>query len=413
MAMADRYLETFFNTAQAKRFAFPGVLLWGVGARAQVPLIIGDLAPIDVYVDGHFAEHALLRELLEPLSDRVRSTVAVTSEPRTQAVLDEAAAHASTPAAVIALGGGSTLDFAKAVTARRLFGRIDGVGMGDQRGLPPLPDARRPRLLALPTTAGTGADASRYYVTYDSSTKDKVHGKSWELVADWIVLDPVFVRDCPDALLATAAFDTFVHLFESLVCRNESSWFGQMLSLDAIPRVLRALDGIVHEDDRSDENYLELLYCASVAGIAISNVRTGNIHEAAGALLELTDLSHPETLFVFFQGAYEQYADQTADLCSQLVRHIDLAAPSLQIDSMDAVVAWWSTLFAELRIGARIYERMTALGPQAAEVRSRVFGRVWSDRVWVEKESPVSLDAEGVHAFIDGSLARHGLPSGG
>jgi alcohol dehydrogenase class IV len=409
--LADRYLETFFNTAQAKRFAFPGTLLWGVGSRAQVPLIVDGLAPIDVYVDGFFAEKALFRDFLAPLGNRVRSLVTITAEPRTQAVREEAAAHPEAPGAVIALGGGSTLDFAKAVTAQRLFGSIDGVGMGDKRGLSPLPDARRPKLVALPTTAGTGADASRYYVTYDAATKTKVHGKSWELVADWIVLDPVFVRDCPDALLVATAFDTFVHLFESLVCRYESSWFGQMLSYDAIPRVLRALDAIVHRGDRSNENYLELLYCASVAGIAISNVRTGNVHEAAGALLEMTDLSHPETLFVFFQRAYEQYADHAADRCSQLVRQLEVTAPSLHLESMADVLGWWSGVFGELGLSARIRERLASLGPLAYEVREGVFERVWSDRVWVEKESPVPLGADDVRAFVDESLARHGLPN--
>jgi alcohol dehydrogenase class IV len=411
--MADRYLETFFNTAQIKRFAFPGTLLWGAGSRAQIPIILGDTAPIDIYVDGHFAPHPLFRELLEQLRGRVRSTVTVTEEPRTQAVLDEAAAHATAPGALIALGGGSTLDFGKAVTARRLFGTVDGVGIGEKRGLPPLADARRPRLIAVPTTAGTGADASRYYVTYDPKTKRKVYGKSWELIADWIVLDPVFVRECPDALLASTAFDTFVHLFESLVCRYESSWFGQMLSYDGIPRVMRSLDAIIHGKDRSDERYLELLYCASVAGMAISNVRGGNIHEAAGALLELTDLSHPETLYVFFQSAYEQYAVQTAGLCDQLVRHIGVAAPELQIGGMDAVLEWWTALFDELHISARIRGRLAALGPKAEEVKSHVFERVWSDRVWVEKESPVPLDTEAVRVFVSDSLTRHGLPDVG
>ena len=407
--MAEPYLETFYNTDETKRFAFPGKLIWGSGSRRLVSELIPRSGSVDVYVDRYFADHHLSRETLEPIHDSIRKIVAVAAEPKYQAVVGEAGATGSSPDAVIAMGGGSTLDFAKAVTAMRLFGSVDGIGMGDKRGRRPQPDARRPRIVALPTTAGTGAEASRYYVTYDAVTKHKVHGKSWELVADWIVLDPAFVRSCPDSLLVATAFDAFVHLFESLVCRHERSWFGQMLSYDAIPRLLRALDAVVHEGQRDDENYLELLYSASVGGIAISNVRTGNVHEAAGALLELTDLSHPETLFVFWQSAYEQYADAVADVTTQLFGRLAMVAPHLQISTPERLTAWWSVLFDEMGITTRIRERVTALVSDAGEVRSRVFERVWSDRVWIEKESPVHLDASAVGAFVDEALSRAGL----
>lgn len=408
---AMRYLESMYNRADRKRFAFPGTLVWGAGARMEMAEILSDAGAVDCYVDAHFAGHPLTLESLAPLRSRLRRTVAVAGEPRTQAVIAEADSTSS-PDAIIAIGGGSTIDFAKAVIGKRLYGTIDGVGMGARRGMDPLPGASRPILLAAPTTAGTGADTSRYYVTYDAETKAKVHGKSWRLVADWSILDPAFLADCPPGLLVAGAFDAFTHLFESMVCRGEQSWFGQMLSLETIPRLIAALDRAAVHGERTDETHLELLYAASVGGMAISNVRTGNIHEAAGALLEITNLSHPETLAVFFASAHEQYAARTAPLTGMLVDRIAAEAPSAGIRSMDGLIAWWDDRLRATGALARIHEQVAALRPQRAAAEARIFERVWSDRVWVEKESPVSLGEADVRAFIARGLDAHGLAGG-
>ncbi|MDR3638557.1 MAG: iron-containing alcohol dehydrogenase [Isosphaeraceae bacterium] len=404
----DRYLETFFNRPGLKRFAFPGTLLWGDGARLEIPAILERVRVIDCYLDAHFAEHPLAAELLAPLEGRVRRRFVVVGEPRTQQVIAEAHEFES-PDAVLAIGGGSTMDFAKAVTACRMFGLVDGVGMGSLRGLDPVAGAARPIMIDVPTTAGTGADTSRYYVTYDAKTKRKMHGKSWRLIADWSVLDPAFLRDCPDALLVTSAFDVFVHLFESMICRGEQSWFGQMLSLDTIPRLIRALDAVYRLGDRGSDTLVELLYSASVGGIAISNVRTGNVHEAAGALLEATSLSHAETLEVFFRSAYDQYAGATGPVCEDLLRRLATTSPHLALKSMDDLIGWWTEQFRAVGSLAHIHREVARLRPESVGLRERIFDRVWSDRVWIEKESPIELTEPAVWAFIDDSLARHGL----
>lgn len=405
---SDRYLETFFNRSSLKRFAFPGALLWGEGARREVAAILEDTREVDCYVDQHFADHALTRELMAPFEDHVRRRVVVVGEPRTQQVMADVTGFAS-PDAVLAIGGGSTIDFAKAVTAGRLFGTVDGVGMGALRGMTPVAGAVRPILVDVPTTAGTGADASRYYVTYDAQTKRKIHGKSWRLVADWSVLDPAFLRGSPDGLLVSSAFDAFVHLFESMICRGEQSWFGQMLSLDAIPRLIGALDAVTRLGDRTDDTLLALAYSASIGGMAISNVRTGNVHEAAGALLEVTSLSHPETLLVFFRSAFEQYASATAAVCEDLLGRLAVAVPHLVLANMDELIDWWTERFRATGSLARIHTQVEQLRPVSAAVRERIFDRVWTDRVWIEKESPIELAELDARAFIDDALARHGL----
>ena len=194
-----------------------------------------------------------------------------------------------------------------------------------------------------------------------------------------------------------------------MVCRSEQSWFGRMLSLDVIPRLIAALDAAVRRGERTDDAHLQLLYAASVGGMAISNVRTGNIHEAAGALLEATTLSHPETLAVFFASAYEQYAEATADLCGLLATRVEAAAPNAGIATMGDLIAWWTDRFRDSGALDRIHDQLAALRNCRTDLEARIFDRVWSDRVWVEKESPVTLSKADVRAFIVRGLEGHGF----
>lgn len=399
-------IETLFNTRDQKRFAFPGTLLWGVGARNRLLDLIDDDTVAELYVDTVFAGHALVRAVEDRLGARLLHKEVIAATPKVQAV-QAVAAQPNRPNLVIALGGGSTADFAKAVIAQRLYGTFDGVGMGDKRGMAPLAGAVKPVLVSLPTTAGTGADASRYYVTYDAQTAAKTHGKSWRLIADWILVDGAFIKHSPDHLIVASAFDAFIHFFESYVCRGEASWFGEMLSLDGITRVLSALDAIVHRGERAEERYLELLYAATVAGMAISNVRTGNIHEAAGALLERSTLTHPETLLVFLPTAYAQY--KAAIAAKEALLLAALARAGLDFADFAALIAWWEALFAKVGLMEKIDSGMKALKGPLAETKAHIFNRVWSDRVWAEKESPIPLTEALVHDLIDRALARTGV----
>jgi len=396
-------LETLFNTGDQKRFAFPGTLLWGKGVRHRLLDLIDDETVAELYVDIVFHEHELVHALCDRLGARLLHVEVIASTPKRQAVA-AVAAKPQHPTLVIALGGGSTADFAKAVIAQRLYGTFDGVGMGDKRGLRPLADAVKPLLVSLPTTAGTGADASRYYVTYDAHTAAKTHGKAWRLIADWILVDAEFIKTSPDSLVVASAFDAFIHFFESYICRGEASWFGEMLSIDGITRVIGGLDAIVNRNERDEDRYLRLLYAATVAGMAISNVRTGNIHEAAGALLERSTLTHPETLMVFLPVAYAQYRAEIAEKERRLLA--SLAHAGFTFADFPALIAWWEALFAKVGLMKRIERGMAALTAPLDEVKAHIFQRVWSDRVWVEKESPRPLTERLVDDLIEESLNR-------
>jgi alcohol dehydrogenase class IV len=402
-------IETFFNTQNIKRFYFPGKVFWGKDCRFQLLELIGPGKTIALFVDVYFAQNEFIKDFQQRYNSQIVLVETIESMPKTGQVDRILAGISAAPDVVVSVGGGSTIDTAKAVIAGFIYGTYDGVGMGARRGMQTLPGVAKPVFISLPTTAGTGADASRYYVVYDSRTQTKVHGKSWELIADWLLLDAAFINKAPERLLINSAFDAFIHYFESYLCKYERSWSGEMLSLDGMARVVSALDRIVHGKDRAEENYLQLLYASTMAGIAISNVRTGIIHEAAGALLEHTRLTHPETLFVFLRETYEHYRGHMVEREEAFIRRLKAEHPKSGFASFENVIEWWGKLFELAGIREDITREISKAGIPATELKKSIFDRIFSDKVWIEKEGPVPMDEKAIRALVDGSLRRFGM----
>lgn len=401
-------IETWFNTEEVKRYYFPGRILVGPGVFGHAMALCKEInGTVAVVADKTVNDMPFMRESLGTLSAKSPRVMLVQGAPIAQDVEAFVRDFDGPPAIVLAVGGGSATDFAKAVVASFLFGEIDGIGL---RGKELISRSEsKPVLICVPTTAGSGAEASRYYVTYDRIDHHKVFGKSWQLIADWIMLDPVFLRTMPDSVLVSCAFDVFVHLFETLVCRHERSWTGEMFSVNGIPRLMDALNRAIHDGDRSDAVHGALMETSTLGGVAISNVRTGNIHEAAGALLELTDLSHPETLFVFFRDAVEQYLCAISAQEKQLLSHLRLLPAFTDFSSMNDVIEWWEEIFAQVGLDAKIRNSIAELKPSMDKVREHVFQRIYIDKVWINKESPLPLDEQGISNLIDRALVRFGL----
>jgi alcohol dehydrogenase class IV len=402
----DKKIETYFSTSQKKRFFFPGKILWGEGSRSEIFSILGEVGSVDLIYDSCFSESDYLNSVIPYLGSRLRLSCPVVGSPSPQAVRRIISTFSHPPEVVVALGGGSTLDFAKGLIASWIYGDIAGIGVGNRRGISTIDSVSRPTFVALPTTAGSGAESSRYYVLYDEHTKSKVHGKSWELVADWILLDQSFLVNASPKLLLAGALDAFVHFLETLFCRGERSWIGESIAMDGITRILRALPIALQGRRESDSAQLQLLYCATLAGVAISNTRTGHIHEAGGALREHTNLSHAETLLVFLHSACEDYApyvdSEFGSLWSSLAREMPAgSAPSGLIE----LAEWWEQIFRKFDASESVVSATRAISNDDT-IREKIFLRVRDDRVWVEKESPLLLSDEVIQQFIIKSLHR-------
>ncbi len=179
---------------------------------------------------------------------------------------------------LIAIGGGSAMDCAKAVGVRAAYpGRKIGQSAGILRVLKPLPT-----LIAIPTTAGTGSETTLAAVITDPERKHKYAMMSFPLIPHYAVLDPARTRTLPPHLTATTGMDALTHAVEAYIGRSTTKET-RTLAVSAVKRIFENIERAYHDgsDTRARE---EMLHAAYEAGAAFSKSYVGYVHALAHAL---------------------------------------------------------------------------------------------------------------------------------
>lgn len=176
------------------------------------------------------------------------------------------------PTVILAVGGGSTMDVAKAVgilaTNKGPIHRYAGTHTFSN---PPLP------LIAIPTTAGTGSELSHSCVITDSASGLKMSIRNAVLNrAKVAILDPAGLKTLPADVAAHAAMDAFVHALESYVSLNANP-ITDAVNLHALELIAANIRPFV--SNRSNlQAGLNMLCAASLAAMGFSNTGVGNVH---------------------------------------------------------------------------------------------------------------------------------------
>jgi len=174
----------------------------------------------------------------------------------------------------VAVGGGSAIDTAK--MAATLL--ANGGTVLDYVGIDKVPKPAAP-VVAVPTTAGTGAEITINSVIADPEQHKKLVIISPNATALFALEDPEMTRTCPPFITAITGMDTLVHAIESFVCKNAYP-MTQVLALEAIRDAGQALGAAVK--DGADMEARERMMRAVVsASLAFSNTRLGNVHAMA------------------------------------------------------------------------------------------------------------------------------------
>ncbi|HUO81140.1 MAG TPA: iron-containing alcohol dehydrogenase [Steroidobacteraceae bacterium] len=257
-----------------------GESLAGRVPRASPVLLAADpgLKPAG-YVDAAAASLAAAGFGVVPFTD-------IKSDP-TMAQVDAAVllARRERAAAVVALGGGSALDVGKAIA-----GIAGGSAGAAHYGLcaNPFP-ATRLVAVCVPTTSGTGSEATRTAVLADPSG-----AKVWlwgdELKPALIVLDPELTTALPAALTAATGIDALVHAIEASTNANANA-ANDLYCHQAIRLIVRHLTRAV-ESPRDLEARAALQWAATLAGIGIDNCGTAIAHNIGHALASLRPVHH-------------------------------------------------------------------------------------------------------------------------
>lgn len=171
---------------------------------------------------------------------------------------------------LIGLGGGSPLDSAKAVAARvALPGRVTSHAGREIAG-------DFPKMALIPTTAGTGSEATRFTVITDREKGAKLLLRGDALLPDLAIVDPAFTLPAPPALTAHTGMDALTHAVESFTSRKATP-LTDSYALDAVRRILKNLPRAYRDGgDRAARE--EMAIAAYEAGVCISNASVTLVH---------------------------------------------------------------------------------------------------------------------------------------
>lgn len=259
--------------------SLPAELLFGPGSRHELAALLPEERVL-VVVSRSTA--AVAGELLPTHTAEV-ARVVVSGEP----VLDEVAAEVervrrAAPQVVLAVGGGSVIDTAKALAAFLPNDRhaprdhLEVVGAGHPLTVAPLP------VVAVPTTAGTGAEATHNAVLAVPDAARKVSLRDRRLTPRAAVVDPDLGRDVPHHVAVAAGLDAAVQLVEAAASPLATP-VSAMAAMDGARVALPALERLVH-GAATDADRAALAYGALLSGIALANGKLGTIHGFAGVV---------------------------------------------------------------------------------------------------------------------------------
>ena len=180
--------------------------------------------------------------------------------------------------ALIAVGGGSSMDCAKAVGARVAYPKRTVNQLGGKLKV----WHKLPTLIAIPTTAGTGSETTLAAMITDSKTHHKYAIMSFPLIPKYAVLDASLTYSLPPHLTSTTGVDALTHAVEAYIGRSTSKET-RRLSLEATKLVFENVEE-AYKDGNNHTARENMLHAAYKAGIAFSKSYVGYIHAVAHSL---------------------------------------------------------------------------------------------------------------------------------
>jgi alcohol dehydrogenase class IV len=266
--------------------AVPRRVLFGPGRADELSGLVPTLGRRVLLCTGRDpSRHRHLLGGLDPVA-----VVAVPHEPTVDQVR-EATGAARTAGAdvVVAIGGGSVLDLGKAVAV--LLGNgtdpmdhLEVVG----RGMP----VERPGLpcVAVPTTAGTGAEATANAVLSSPEHGVKASIRGPHVLAAVALVDPLLTLSCPPAVTASSGLDALTQCLEPYVSPRANP-ATDAVAAEGLRRGARALrTAYEHGEDRAARE--EMALCSLFGGIALANAKLGAVHGVAGVVGGMVDAPH-------------------------------------------------------------------------------------------------------------------------
>ena len=303
----------------SNRIILNPVSFHGKGAIKEIPAIAKDQGFRHIFVcsDPALVEFGVTAKVTDLLAEAgVPFTVysGIKPNPTVENVTDGVAAFRACGAdAIIAIGGGSSMDTAKAIGVI-----ITNPEFGDVRSLEGVAPTKNHAVptIAVPTTAGTAAEVTINYVITDVQKERKFVCVDVNDIPSWAVVDPDMMSSMPRGLTASTGMDALTHAIEGYTTKG--AWeMTDMFHLEAIRLIAKHLRGAVLSVPEDREGMALAQY---VAGMGFSNVGLGIAHSIAHTLGAHYDTPHGVACAMMLPIVMEYNQDYTGEKYREIAR---------------------------------------------------------------------------------------------
>jgi alcohol dehydrogenase class IV len=289
------------DTSMSETITFsPAPSVLGFGALNKLPEILGSrgVQHLLIITDSQIADSGILERVLDMLKGSIAWELftGVPAEFRSSDIDAQKEHFGSDFDALLGLGGGSSMDFAKAMSILMTHGG----SLGDYLGEGSVPDAVIP-VICIPTTSGTGSQNTQTTVFTIAGVK---RGVSSEYIRPAVsIVDPELTINLPPEVTRNSGYDALMHACESFIARPHaqvperpilyqgSNPFSRSLSLEAFGFIWRSYRRAVSDgSDRSAR--LDMSTGSHLAGLAFSHSGLGLVHALASAVGGMVDAPH-------------------------------------------------------------------------------------------------------------------------
>lgn len=272
-------------------FSVPQNIIVGRGSMAKLPDVAKEMGGKHAFIISgpHLKKMGLVEKAAESLraegilvddfTDIEGNPSVTTVEAATEAF------QASGADFIVAFGGGSPMDVAKAVGVVAKYGG----SITEYEGAHKVPGKIIP-LVALPTTAGTGSEVTAFSVITDHSRDYKLTVFSYELLPAYAILDAELITTAPASVAAACGIDAFIHAEEAYISTAASPFSDAMAE-----KAMELIGGNIRRfvANRTDVEAAEAMMVGSLfAGIAFSFARLGNVHAMSHPVSAFFDVPH-------------------------------------------------------------------------------------------------------------------------
>ena len=276
-------------------------VLKGLGKKAlivtdKVMIQLGNCAKVEAALKNQGVEYAIYSEIVgEPTDTMIENGLKLYKEEGCDFL--------------VALGGGSPIDSMKAIGSRV----INGGCISDYMGK--VIDVEMPPMVAIPTTAGTGSEATQFTIITDTKKNIKMLLKGKVLMPSLAIIDPQFTMTAPPKITAATGLDALCHAVEAYTSRKAQT-LSDTFAMSAVKRIFKYLPA-AFKDGSNEEARVQMSVAALEAGIAFNNASVTIIHGMSRPIGALFHVAHglsnamllKECLTFALEGAYDRFAD--------------------------------------------------------------------------------------------------------